>query len=51
MTYKLNARHLILDLLYVSQHATISIERMLCAAELLDISENGVRVAVTRLAQ
>lgn len=51
MTYKLNARHLILDLLYASQHATISIKRMLCAAELLDISENGVRVAVTRLAQ
>ena len=51
MTYKLNARHLILDLLYASKNSTLSIKRILTAAELLGISENGIRVAVARLNQ
>ncbi|WP_216935651.1 MULTISPECIES: hypothetical protein [unclassified Acinetobacter] len=51
MTYKLNARHLVLDLLYASKDSTLSIKRMLAAAELLDISDNGIRVAVARLNQ
>ena len=51
MTYKINARHLILDLLYASPDTTTSIKRILCAAQILGISENGVRVAVTRLNQ
>lgn len=51
MSYKINARHLVLDLMYASPHSTISIKRMLCAAQLLGISDNGIRVAVTRLCQ
>ena len=51
MTYKLNARHLILDLLYASKNSTLSIKRILTAAELLGISDNGIRVAVARLNQ
>jgi phenylacetic acid degradation operon negative regulatory protein len=51
MTYKLNARHLILDLLYASKNSTLSIKRILAAAELLGISDNGIRVAVARLNQ
>src|SRR5690606_10036379 len=51
MTYKLNARHLILDLLYASINSTLSIKRILAAAELLGISDNGIRVAVARLNQ
>lgn len=49
MTYKLNARHLILDILYAAANNTASIKQLLCAAQLLGISDNGVRVAVTRL--
>nr|WP_278357038.1 PaaX family transcriptional regulator C-terminal domain-containing protein [Acinetobacter lwoffii] len=51
MTYKLNARHLVLDLLYASQNSTASIKQMLCAADLLSISHNSLRVAVARLNQ
>ena len=51
MTYKLNARHLVLDLLYASKNSTLSIKRILTAAELLGISDNGIRVAVARLNQ
>ena len=51
MTYKLNARHLVLDLLYASKDSALSIRRILTAAELLGISENGIRVAVARLNQ
>lgn len=51
MSYKINARHLVLDLMYASQQATVSIKRMLCAAQLLGISENSLRIAVTRLNQ
>lgn len=51
MTYKLNARHLILDLFYASKNSTLSIKRILTAAELLGISDNGIRVAVARLNQ
>lgn len=49
MNYKLNARHLILDILYASQRELTSIKQVLCAADLLGISDNGVRVAMTRL--
>jgi phenylacetic acid degradation operon negative regulatory protein len=51
MTYKLNARHLVLDLLYASKDSALSIRRILTAAELLGISDNGIRVAVARLNQ
>jgi len=51
MTYKLNARHLVLDLLYASKNSTLTIKRILAAAELLGISDNGIRVAVARLNQ
>ena len=51
MNYKINARHLILDLLYASHDATASIKRILYAAHLLGISDNSVRVAVSRLNQ
>ncbi|MFX1822597.1 hypothetical protein [Acinetobacter sp. AS5] len=51
MTYKLNARHLVLDLLYASKNSTLTIKRILTAAELLGISDNGIRVAVARLNQ
>jgi phenylacetic acid degradation operon negative regulatory protein len=51
MKYKLNARHLVLDLLYASKNSTISIKRILSAADLLRISDNGIRVAVARLNQ
>ena len=50
MTYKLNARHLVLDLLYASHNSTVSIKQMLCAADLLGISDS-LRVAVARLNQ
>ena len=51
MSTLLNARHLVLDLLYASKNHQISVKRMLCAAKLLGITENAVRVAITRLAQ
>ncbi len=51
MTYKLNARHLVLDLLYASHNSTVSTKQMLCAADLLGISDNSLRVAVARLNQ
>ena len=38
-------------LLYASQNSTASIKQMLCAADLLSISHNSLRVAVARLNQ
>ena len=50
MTYaKMNARHLIIDLIMGSDGAPITIRQLLLAANLFDFSENSIRVAVTRL--
>ncbi|MCH7307360.1 PaaX family transcriptional regulator [Acinetobacter sp. NIPH 1852] len=46
---KLNARDLIIDLLLGSQGREISIKQIIIAAKLFEISENSIRVAVTRL--
>lgn len=48
-TQKLNARHLITDLLLASEGQPVSIKQMILAAKLFGLSENGIRVAVTRL--
>lgn len=48
-TQKLNARHLITDLLLASEGQAVSIKQMILAAKLFGLSENGIRVAVTRL--
>ncbi|WP_109441820.1 PaaX family transcriptional regulator [Acinetobacter haemolyticus] len=49
-TQKINARTLITDLLMAAEGKVISIKEMILAAKLFGLSENGVRVAVTRLA-
>lgn len=46
---KLNARDLIVDLLLGLQGREISIKQIIIAARLFEISENSIRVAVTRL--
>lgn len=46
---KMNARHLIIDLLMASNGLPITIRQLLLAASLFDFSENSIRVAVTRL--
>ncbi len=46
---KMNARDLIVDLLLGSQGRAISIKQIIIAAKLFEISENSIRVAVTRL--
>lgn len=46
---KLNARSLIVDLLLASAGNLISIKQMVLAGRLFGITENGIRVAVTRL--
>lgn len=46
---KMNARDLIIDLLLGSQGRAISIKQIILAARLFKISENSIRVAVTRL--
>ncbi len=46
---KMNARDLIIDLLLGLQGGAISIKQIIVAARLFDISENSIRVAVTRL--
>ena len=51
MSTLLNARHLVLDLLYASKNHQITVKRMLCAGKLLGITENAIRVAITRLVQ
>ncbi|WP_228203281.1 PaaX family transcriptional regulator C-terminal domain-containing protein [Acinetobacter sp. CFCC 10889] len=45
----LNAKSFIIDLLLASGGQTLSIKQLLQAAKLLDIRENNIRVAVTRL--
>lgn len=49
-TDKINARSLITDLLLASEGKVISIKEMILAAKLFGLTENGIRVAVTRLA-
>ncbi|MFW1838687.1 PaaX family transcriptional regulator C-terminal domain-containing protein [Acinetobacter gyllenbergii] len=46
---KMNARDLIIDLLLGLQGRAISIKQIILAAQLFEISENSIRVAVTRL--
>ena len=46
---KMNARDLIIDLLLGLQGREISIKQIIIAAKLFEISENSIRVAVTRL--
>ncbi|PKF32317.1 PaaX family transcriptional regulator C-terminal domain-containing protein [Acinetobacter proteolyticus] len=46
---KMNARDLIIDLLLGLQGNAISIKQIIIAARLFEISENSIRVAVTRL--
>lgn len=46
---KTNARDLIVDLLLGLQGRAISIKQIIIAAKLFEISENSIRVAVTRL--
>ncbi|CAM4257671.1 hypothetical protein F901_02525 [Acinetobacter dispersus] len=46
---KMNARDLIIDLLLGLQGRAISIKQIIIAARLFEISENSIRVAVTRL--
>ena len=45
----LNAKSFILDLFLASSGQTLSIKQILNAAKILEISENNIRVAVTRL--
>lgn len=47
---KMNARSLIIDLFLAYEGQVMSTKQMIMAARVFDISENGVRVAVTRLA-
>ena len=46
---KMNARDLIIDLLLGLQGREISIKQIIIAGKLFEISENSIRVAVTRL--
>lgn len=46
---KLNARHLILDLLLASDHHQVSVREAITACGIFAISENSVRVALVRL--
>lgn len=46
---KLNARHLILDLLLASTHHQVSVREAITACGIFAISENSVRVALVRL--
>jgi len=50
MATKNNARALIMDLLFADPEAAVNSRQFLLAAQLFDISENNVRVALTRLA-
>lgn len=45
----LNAKSFIIDLFLASNGQTLSIKQLLNAAKILDINENNIRVAVTRL--
>lgn len=46
---KINARHLIIDLFLSSAYPQLTIKQILVAAKLFNLSENGIRVATTRL--
>lgn len=46
---KPNARTLIVDLLLASGGQALSVRQLVKAAQIFDISENSIRVAVTRL--
>lgn len=46
---KINARHLIIDLFLSSAYPQLTIKQILIAAKLFNVSENGIRVATTRL--
>lgn len=46
---KINARHLIIDLFLSSAYSQLTIKQILIAARLFNMSENGIRVATTRL--
>lgn len=46
---KINARELIIDLFLSSAYRQLSIKQILIAAKLFNLSENGIRVATTRL--
>ncbi len=50
MAIKNNARALIMDLLYASPDTAITTRQFMLAAGLFAISENSMRVALTRLA-
>lgn len=49
MAVKNNARTLIMDLLFADPDVSISIRQFLLAGQLFEISENSIRVALTRL--
>jgi phenylacetic acid degradation operon negative regulatory protein len=49
MVSKINARSLVLDLLFADVDSTLSIKQLLLAGELFCISGNSIRVAITRL--
>ncbi|WP_151827964.1 PaaX family transcriptional regulator C-terminal domain-containing protein [Acinetobacter oleivorans] len=46
---KINARHLIIDLFLSSAYSQLTIKQILIAAKLFNMSDNGIRVATTRL--
>ena len=46
---KLNARHLILDLMLATSEHTLTAREAILACRIFDISENSVRVALVRL--
>lgn len=46
---KINARHLIIDLFLSSAYPQLTIKQILIAAKLFNMSDNGIRVATTRL--
>jgi len=50
MVTKINARALIMDLLFADPDAVMNSRQFLLAAQLFAISENNIRVALTRLA-
>lgn len=46
---KINARHLILDLMLASENQSLTAREAIAACRIFDISENSVRVALVRL--
>ncbi|MFW1762476.1 PaaX family transcriptional regulator C-terminal domain-containing protein [Acinetobacter calcoaceticus] len=46
---KINARHLIIDLFLSSAYPQLTIKQILIAGKLFNMSDNGIRVATTRL--